>query len=292
LNGQSSIIEVELFESWKILLLENQNYFIHSLVDRAFKIYCSIEPQDLFDKNDDDNNRNTIVLFQKRYNLISKWLITLILMSKTLDEQMCIIKNLIKISKILLNFGDLQDTAAFVECLTDERTSHLITNLSRNETFYLLYLKNLFSNENDFATYRKYISKQKRIIPYLHVHLKEYEILWEDRKENMGELGKSIKGLLKYQMEWLKRKPKHLITNAISNIKFLNDKELQELTNNYNIKYKRKRSITTSSRLSVSLSSIEFVRPIPRRNSIGNVMTSLKKKQLSQRKSVYSLPLI
>ena len=224
------------FELWEFLLFEQTNYLVCGLVDQSFKLYCSINSKDLFENRwkTDSIQTSSIVVFEKRFTLLSNWFVTMVLFARTCTKQLFIIRQLIIVLKSLMNYGNLQDAASIISCLTNKKISRLLylfTKLTCDERLYLKKMEIIFSPLNNFSSYYSYVTNlnpSDKIIPYLYAHLKNCETCWMLRKKSFINYGKSIKSLLCYQEKWIFNKPAHIISDICKNIGYVSVTQCQK----------------------------------------------------------------
>jgi len=264
---------------WENLLLKNTDYLVRSLMDHAFKLYCTITPENIFGER---MQSSSVTVLKTRFDLISKWFVSLILTSKTVYKQLIVVKKIIVVLKILIEKGNMQDAAAIMTCLTDKNISclsYLFSKLSKNEKTYISDMKSLFSQKNDFANYRKYIEDKDKIIPYMNVQ-------------------QSVGKVLKYQRKWLEEKPAHMMTNAISEMGYFSDDECCEKSKNCNklngSKLSPRRLLRVNSDIGVRRArknKILFAKRKKQHSSDPIISPRLSSLKLSRSKSAYSMPL-
>ena len=199
--------EAELLSNncFKLLNIDITPVFSY-IVWNTLAVYTRLVPEELFDGLWQKNveKAKNVVLLQKMSTEISNWVVTLLLFAESLDHQMIILERLISLAHKLYIYGDLQDCGAILAGLNMQIISRMkYLFCETNEKFEML--DDLFSVNDNFASYRKYMetNSRSRLVPYFPVHLRDI-LTSSTSLENMDIEkviieGKSIHGLLHFQ---------------------------------------------------------------------------------------------
>ncbi len=102
------------WRSW----IENTSSLCDSLTSAASKLYLSIEPRHLTPSLDVTPS-NPVKFFADRFNQLSYWVISVILVAESQDEQQSIAQKMLSLANKLHKKSNFQDCAAVVEILSN-----------------------------------------------------------------------------------------------------------------------------------------------------------------------------
>jgi hypothetical protein len=209
--------------TWKLFISRDKDDIARWLTCRTAVMYMKVSPSELTniawsgDGDGDELSSSTPVylrLLQRRFDQLSLWFVSMVLLAKSRDEQILIVTEILKLGVALYNANNLHDLGTIYAALNNgyvSRLDYIFATLGKNEKRFFDKLDVLLSPISNYRSYRFHIAKVKSTvpaIPFTPVHLRD--VITCVKGGGIPDpylVGSIVRSYLKYQVAWYAKSP-------------------------------------------------------------------------------------